>query len=61
MGKSHEETYLIWAWLSFTSHLDVGGVVSGMGVTSDVTLGCGRGWMSTAGCSEPYLDSGAGL
>ncbi len=26
------------------------------GVASDVTCGCGRGWMSTAGCSEPYLE-----
>ncbi len=36
--------------------LDVGVAVLGMGVVYDVTLGCGRGWLSTAGCSKPYLE-----
>ncbi|KAK2891318.1 hypothetical protein Q8A67_013961 [Cirrhinus molitorella] len=53
IGQS-KGTFLIRA-CSLTSRSDVGGVVSGMGVASDGTRGCGRGWTYTAGCSEPYL------
>ncbi len=39
----------------------MGVAVLDTGVAYDVTLGCGRGWMSTAGCSEPYLELVAAL
>lgn len=32
------------------------GDVLDTGMVSNVTRGCGQGWMFTAGCSEPYLE-----